>query len=144
LLLERRARGVLVRCLERVARRAERLHVPRLVGPAVGEREDMVGVPPGLEELSAPGALVLERVRDRVALSSEENAARDAHSLLFFCLRCFFFLVLFIGSLGLFFLLYFFILLGSPRVLGNREKKRKPKSREPRKKSTISQKNRSE
>jgi hypothetical protein len=39
-------------------------------GPAVGEREDMVGVPPGLEELSAPGALVLERERELVALGA--------------------------------------------------------------------------
>jgi hypothetical protein len=30
----------------------------------------MVGVPPGLEELSAPGALVLERERERVALGA--------------------------------------------------------------------------
>ena len=77
-----------MRGLERVARRAQRLHVPRLVGPAVGEREDMVGVPAGLEELAAPGALVLEREGERVALGAKQNAARDSH----FALGFFFFL----------------------------------------------------
>jgi hypothetical protein len=124
LLLERRARGVLVRGLERVARRAERLHVPRLVGPAVGEREDMVGVPPGLQELAAPRALVLERVRDRVALSSEENAARDAHSLLFFA-----FVVFFSWFLGIFFAL-FFLFFGLTPCVGKSRKKGGTKNQE--------------
>ena len=53
--LMRLATRVLSRRLEHVARRAQRLHVRRVVRPAVGERHDVVRVPPDGQQHAALG-----------------------------------------------------------------------------------------
>ena len=67
-----RSSRVLERRFERVAVRAQRLHVPRVVGSPVGQRDHVVRVPPCRQKRAASGAPVLESERERVFLGWQD------------------------------------------------------------------------
>jgi hypothetical protein len=71
-----RPRRVLAGRFERVALRAEWLHVCRLVRPAVGEGDSVIELPPGGQQHATRGASVLESERDRVALRRQHAPPR--------------------------------------------------------------------